>query len=574
MSLHSDGAKSISCDTSESVGGTAGVEENDAYDVEKPDDLLPSYGLRSGTWASRTARLIAKYKSSLIAAIWLSITTYFIAALSLKRKHQTSDVLTLVLLYVFVTGRIAVYFIPTQPLCRHINKAWMWGSGTIVQRIPEHLRYPLGALLLLVIALSVSLGLEVVENGSRLARMQSLFGIVLITGLLVLTSRHRANINWQTVLVGYLLQFCLGCIVLKTSWGSGLFSRLADAASGFLAFSRFGAGLIFGQEALDSGAIAISMFPAIIFFASFVQVMYYLGSVQWLLRHIGWIFHKLLDTSGVEAVVATASPFIGQSENALLVKDFLEHMTESELHACMTAGFATISGSVFQSYVALGVDAKNLITACVMSIPCSLALSKIRYPETEESLTRGQIVLSKHEKEANILHAMGNGAATGMNLSLLILATLIGMVSLIAVTDFILTWFGEFIGISQLSLELILGYVFYPLTWLLGVPRADVLHVAQLLGLKLVSNEFIAYSKLTGAGGEPAIQDHLSARGLMIAQFALAGFANTGSVAQVIAAYGLLAPSRKGCISRLAVSACITGATATMMTAAIVSMIA
>ncbi|KAJ2795487.1 hypothetical protein H4R20_005861, partial [Coemansia guatemalensis] len=282
----------------------------------------------------------------------------------------------------------------------------------------------------------------------------------------------------------------------------------------------------------------------------------------------------LLDTSGAEAVVATASPFIGQSENALLVKDFLEHMTESELHACMTAGFATISGSVFQSYVALGVDAKNLITACVMSIPCSLALSKIRYPETEESLTRGRIVLSKREKESNILHAMGNGAATGMNLSLLILATIIGMVSLIAAADFILAWFGEFIGIAQLSLELVLGYAFYPLTWLLGVPRADVLHVAQLLGLKLVSNEFIAYSKLTGAGGGPAIQDQLSARGLMIAQFALAGFANTGSVAQVIAAYGLLAPSRKGSISRLAVSACLTGATATMMTAAIVSMIA
>ncbi|KAJ2358941.1 hypothetical protein IWW50_001092 [Coemansia erecta] len=361
---------------------------------------------------------------------------------------------------------------------------------------------------------------------------------------------------------------------MKTRWGSDLFSWLAGITSGFLAFSRFGTGLLFGQGTLDSGAIAITMFPAIIFFASFVQIMYYLGCVQWLLKHIGWFFFKLLDTSGAEAIVASASPFIGQSENVLLVKDYLPHMTNSELHACMTAGFATISGSVFQAYVALGIDAKNLITACIMSIPCSLALSKIRYPETEEPLTRGRIVISKHEKEVNVLHAMANGAATGMNLSLLILATVVGMVSLIYAIDFCLTWLGQFVGIPSLTLELVLGYIFYPLTWLLGVPGQDVMQVAQLLGLKLIGNEFIAYSKLTGASGGPAIQEQLDPRSLMIAHFALAGFANTGSVAQVIASFGSLAPSRKGDISRLALSACLTGAIATMMTAAIVSMIA
>ncbi|KAJ2032661.1 hypothetical protein GGI08_009246, partial [Coemansia sp. S2] len=293
----------------------------------------------------------------------------------------------------------------------------------------------------------------------------------------------------------------------------------------------------------------------------------------WLLKRMGWFFYKVLDTSGAEAIVASASPFIGQSENTLLVKDYLEHMTNSELHACMTAGFATISGSVFQAYVALGVDAKSLITACIMSIPCSLALSKIRYPEREEPLTRGKVVLSKREKEANVLHAMGNGAATGVHLSLLILATIIGMVSLIYAINFLLTWLGQFIGIPDLTLELILGYIFYPLTWLLGVPGKDVLSVSKLLGLKLVSNEFVAYSQLSGFSGSPAIRDTLSERSILIAEFSLAGFANTGSVAQVIAAIGSLAPSRKADVSRLAVSACLTGAIATMMTAAIVSMI-
>ncbi|KAJ2389741.1 hypothetical protein GGI05_003406 [Coemansia sp. RSA 2603] len=316
------------------------------------------------------------------------------------------------------------------------------------------------------------------------------------------------------------------------------------------------------------------MFPVIIFFAAFVQVMYYLGAVQWVLQHLGWFFYKTLGTSNAESIVASASPFVGQSENTLLVMDYLEHMTNSELHACMTAGFATISGSVFQAYVVLGVDARNLITACIMSIPCSLALSKIRYPENDQPAARSfPVKLKKREREVNILHALGNGAATGVHLSLLILATIIAMVSLIYAANFVLTWFGQFVGIHSLTLELILGYLLYPLTWLLGVPSKDVLQVSQLLGLKLVANEFVAYSQLTGVASGTAVQDTISPRALLIAQFALAGFANTGSVAQVIASIGSLAPSRKADVSRLAVSACLTGALATAMSAAIVSMI-
>ncbi|KAJ1730928.1 hypothetical protein LPJ61_002779 [Coemansia biformis] len=527
-----------------------------------------------GSHARRLRRAASRYKRWVVGIAWVLITAYFVAGLAVGRKTQTSDVLPFIFLYVFITGRIAFYFVPTQPLTTRIGRACGWADRTLVQLIPGYQRYLAGGLVLVALFLSVSLGLGVGPYGGRLARMQSFLGIVVITGVLVGTSRNPKHINWRTVLVGYLMQFCLGCIVLKTRWGSDLFSWLAEMASGFLAFSRFGAGLLFGQGALNSGAIAVTLFPAIIFFASFVQILYYLGGVQWLLKRMGWFFYRLLGTSGAEAIVASASPFIGQSENTLLVKDYLEHMTKSELHACMTAGFATISGSVFQAYVALGVDAKNLITACIMSIPCSLALSKIRYPETDQPITRGRVVLSKREKEANVLHAMGNGAATGMNLSLLILATIIGMVSLINAINFVLTWLGQFVGIANLTMELVLGYLFYPLTWLLGVPAKDVFAVSQLLGLKLIGNEFIAYSRLVGADGSPAVRDTLSERGLLIAQFALAGFANTGSVAQVIAGIGSLAPSRKGDVARLAVSACLTGAVATMMTSAIVAMVA
>ncbi|KAJ2710741.1 hypothetical protein H4R19_003596 [Coemansia spiralis] len=551
----------------------------DKLSTEGSDDKADTWSAGSGgrglgTYMRRIRRLAVRYKRWLVALTWALITAYFIAGLALRKKTQLSDVLPFIFLYVFITGRIALYFFPTQPLTARIGRASAWVDRTLLQPVPAYLRYLAGGAVLLALFLSVSLSAAVDKYGGRLARMQSLLGVAVITGILVCTSRTPKYINWRTVLVGYLMQFCLGCIVLKTQWGSDLFSWLAEIASGFLAFSRFGAGLLFGQGALNSGAIAVTLFPAIIFFASFVQILYYLGGVQWLLKRMGWLFQKLLDVSGAESIVASASPFIGQSENTLLVKDYLEHMTKSELHACMTAGFATISGSVFQAYVGMGVDAKNLITACIMSIPCSLALSKIRYPETEEPVTRGNVVLSKREKEANILHAMGNGAATGMTLSLLILATIIGMVSLIHAIDFFLTWAGQFIGIPDLTMELVLGYLFYPLTWLLGVPGQDVFQVSQLLGLKLIANEFVAYSRLVGADGSTAIQDSLSPRGLMIAQFALAGFANTGSVAQVIAAVGALAPTRKSDVARLALSACLTGALATMMTAAIVAMVA
>ncbi|KAJ2157446.1 hypothetical protein GGF46_004507 [Coemansia sp. RSA 552] len=557
--------------------GESMVDMTDHSDTEPVESNASIYGPeeagRSSNCTARIRRLAAKYRPWLIIALWGLATMYFAAGLALHKKPSARDVLPFICLYIFITARLVLYFAPAQPLVSSIGHGAAWGHRVLVQRIPEQRRYLVGAVLVSAVFLVVSLGLPVQPGESLLARIQSLLGIAVITGLLVASSRHRKHINWHTVLVGYLMQFCLGCIVMRTRWGSGLFSWLADVASGFLGFSRFGAGLLFGQGALESGAIAVTMFPAIIFFASFVQVMYHLGAVQWLLRHMGWFFYKLLHTSGAEAVVAAASPFIGQSENTLLVKDHLAHMTKSELHACMTAGFATISGSVFQSYVALGVDAKNLITACIMSIPCSLALSKIRYPETEEPLAHKRVVLAKREREANVLHAMGNGAATGINLCLLILATIIGMVSLIYAVNYALTWLGQFIGIAELTLELMLGYVLFPLAWLLGVPGQDARDVAQLLGLKLIGNEFIAYSKLTGASGEPAVQDRLSRRGLMIAQLSLAGFANTGSVAQVIAAIGSLAPSRKADVSRLAVSACITGALATMTTAAIVSMI-
>ncbi|KAJ1888201.1 hypothetical protein LPJ66_008694 [Kickxella alabastrina] len=442
-------------------------------------------------------------------------------------------------------------------------------------KLPLWVRYLVGAILILAIVLSVSLSAPDNSTGRRIDRMQSFLGILIISLLMVAMSKHPRNIQWRTVIAGYLMQFCLGCIVIKTQWGEEFFSWLARMASSLLEFSNLGTRFLLGDNfGSMTSVFSISVFPAIIFFASLVQAVCYLGGIQWMLKRLGWFFYKTLGVSGAESIVAAASPFIGQAENVLLVKDYIPHMTNSEIHACMTAGFATISGSTLQGYIALGVDAKNIITACIMSIPCSLALSKIRYPETEESLTRGKMVdPPKGTDDVNILHALGNGAAIGINLSLIIFANLVAIISLVGLADFMLTWFGQFIGISDLTLELILGYILYPYTWLLGVPSADVMKVSQLLGLKFVTNEFVAYQRLNDASRGASISSLLSTRGRNIAEFSLCGYGNISSIAQQIGALGTLAPSRNTDFSRLALSACITGSIATCMSAAIVSMV-
>ncbi|KAJ2696908.1 hypothetical protein H4R19_005700 [Coemansia spiralis] len=283
----------------------------------------------------------------------------------------------------------------------------------------------------------------------------------------------------------------------------------------------------------------------------------------------------MLGTSGVESVVAAAAPLVGQSEGMLLVKDCLEYVTLSEIHAFLTAGFATVSGSMLQAYIALGVDSKNIITSCAMSIPCSLALSKIRWPETDEPLTSDvEVMPARTDAEANILHAMSNGAAIGLNLALMISANLIAIISLVQLVDFALGWLGQFVGIASLTLEQILGYVLYPYAWLLGVPGPDVYKVSQLLGLKFVANEFVAYQRLGDtSNGQTAIRSTLTERGRLIAELALCGFGNLGGIAQQIGIAGTLAPSRKADFSRLALSACITGSIATTITAAVVSVV-
>ena len=290
-------------------------------------------------------------------------------------------------------------------------------------------------------------------------------------------------------------------------------------------------------------------------------MMYYLGVMQWLIKGFAWFFFKLMNVSGAEAVVAAASPFIGQGESACLVKPYVDYMTESELHLTMTSGFSTIAGSVLSAYIGLGVPAQNLVTASVMSIPASIAISKLRIPEMEEPLTRGRVVVDRGEettknRPANALHAFSQGALFGLIVAGQILTNVLTVISLVATINGLLTWIGKGFGIHHLTLQLILRYVFYPITFFLSVPRHEILRVSELLATKLIANEFVAYLDLQAIMNS---DNPLSPRAYTIASYALCGFANLGSLGIQIGVLGALAPSRARIIARVATSAMICG---------------
>ncbi len=237
----------------------------------------------------------------------------------------------------------------------------------------------------------------------------------------------------------------------------------------------------------------VGVLPAIVFFVALVQLLYYLGTLQWFIGKFAAFFFWSMRVSGAEAVVAAASPFIGQGESAVLIRPFIAHLTQAELHQIMCSGFATIAGSVLVAYIAMGVNGQALISSCIMSIPASLAISKLRYPETEDTLTSGRCVVPDDDEDraANSLHAFANGAWLGLKIAGMILANLLCILALLGLANGLLTWWGRYLNIDDppLTIELIVGYICYPIAFLLGVPRngGDLLKVAKLIGTKLIA---------------------------------------------------------------------------------------
>ncbi|KAI9725630.1 MAG: hypothetical protein M1828_002915 [Chrysothrix sp. TS-e1954] len=517
-------------------------------------------------------RFYARYKLFVHLFTFCLFTGWWIASLILHRGDMNWEIPFL--LWLAITLRLVFFHVPITIITKPMH--WIWNNTGVRggELIPEHLRIPLGALLVIAVILVAAFVTPEVEDNTRSNRAVSLFGLAVFLFLMWITSKDRRKINWHTVIVGMLVQFIIALFVLRTGVGFNIFNFISKLARELLGFADDGVAFLTSTSVSKLSWFLITVLPAILFFVSIVSVLYYWGTLQWFVKKAAVFFFWSMRVSGAEAVVAAASPFIGQGESAMLIKPFVNHLTIAELHQVMTSGFATISGSVLIAYIGLGVNGSALVSSCVMSIPASLALSKMRWPETEETLTAGRVVIPDDDEHraSNTLHAFANGAWLGLKIAGMILATLLCIIGVVSLINGLLGWWGSYININNppLTLQLILGYVCYPLAFLLGVPRnGDLFKVGQLIGTKLIENEFVAYSALQT---EPDYAN-LSSRSRLIVTYALCGFANIGSLGTQIGVLSQIAPGRTGDVSRIAFSALITGALSTFTSASIAGML-
>lgn len=415
-----------------------------------------------------------------------------------------------------------------------------------------------------------------------LSTLQPLIGLFGILGLAYALSTNRKAISLRVVGWGLGLQVLFALIVLKTSIGQSVFTVLGDKMRQLLEFSIVGSGFVFG--ALGDGSVwgrvmtgalgaegarygvvfAFQILPTIIFIAALFAILYFVGVMQFIVRLFAVVMNKVMGASGAESLNVAASIFMGQTEAPLTIRPFLARMTQSELMTVMTSGMAHISGGIMAAYIAFGIDAKHLLTAVIMTAPGTLMMAKMFVPETETPETRGTVKLEVVNEDVNIIDAAGRGTAEGLHLALNVGAMLISFVALIALVNALLGAAGGWVGLQGFSLQTIFGWVFAPVAWSLGVPWKDAATIGNLLGTRMVLNEFIAFAQLGG------MKDVLDPRSFTIATFALCGFANFASIGMQIGGIGALAPSRRGDLARLGLRAMLAGTLANFLTAIIV----
>ncbi|MCF7848822.1 MAG: NupC/NupG family nucleoside CNT transporter [Kiritimatiellales bacterium] len=397
-------------------------------------------------------------------------------------------------------------------------------------------------------------------------RVVSAFGLLCMVAIAYVLSSSRKRINWKAVGAGILLQIVLGVIVLKTEPGRELFEYAKNLVNQITGYTDAGSSFLFGPLA-DSEQIgyifAVRVLPTIVFVGSVTGILYHLGIMQRIVQGVAWIMMRIMHTSGAESLAVAANIFVGQTEAPLIVKPYIGKMTRSELMALMSGGFATIAGGVLIAYAGMGVDAGHLLAASVMSAPAALVCAKLMIPETEEPATAGTVRASFEKSTVNVLDAATTGAADGLKLALNVGAMLLAFIALIAMLNGFIGWVGGLCGAEGLSFQQILGWLFSPLAWLLGIPWEDAVKAGTLLGEKTVLNEFVAYAHM-----QQQLQT-LSPRSVTILTYALCGFANFSSIAIQIGGIGALAPERRHDLARLGLRALVAGTLACFMTACV-----
>lgn len=435
--------------------------------------------------------------------------------------------------------------------------------------------------------------------------IRGLFGILLLIGVAFLFSNNKRKVNWRLVGTGLSIQILFAILIIHSEtlrswffplgWIKDLINWLGSAVVSLLGFTTQGAQFVFGKLAINSGVESIGFFfafqvlPTIIFVSCLTSVLYYLGILQMVVKGMAWVMAKLLGTSGAESLSNTANIFVGQTEAPLLIRPYIAKMTNSEILTIMVGGMATIAGGVMASYIQmLGQSfadankislqagqikfAVQLLAASVMAAPASLVISKILFPETEEPVTKGTVKLKVDKNASNIIEAASTGASDGLQLALNVGGMLLAFIALIAMFNYILVSIGDIISINTylinsfgqpLSMQLIFGLLLKYLAIGIGVPWNDALHFGSLIGTKVVLNEFVAYMDLANLIKAGA----MSEKGIMMATYALCGFANFSSIAIQIGGISPMAPERKKDIAALGLKAVLGGTLATLMTA-------
>ena len=395
-----------------------------------------------------------------------------------------------------------------------------------------------------------------------MAILNCILGIVFIFLLAFLLSNNKKKINWRTVIIGFVIQFGFALIALKWSVGKYVLSKISLGVQSVIDYANEGISILFGSLTKDASIFAVNVLGVIIFVSAVVSVLYYLGIMQFVIKIIGGGLSKVLGTSKLETISASANIFLGQTEAPLLIKPYVERLTESELFTVMVGGLASVSGSILVGYSLLGIPIEYLISASFMSAPAGLIMAKIIIPELKQAKVNNEIEMVKDES-ANVVDAAAKGAIDGLGLVLNIGAILLAFVALIALINGIIGFVGSWFGISGLSLQKILGYIFSPIAVIIGVPWKEAVTAGSLIGQKIILNEFVAFTSLS------AIMGTLSAKTVAIVTFALCGFANISSIAILIGGIGGMAPSRKGDIARLGWKAIIAGTLANLLSATI-----
>jgi CNT family concentrative nucleoside transporter len=410
-----------------------------------------------------------------------------------------------------------------------------------------------------------------------LARFTGLLGLITFLGLAYAFSTNRRAIKWRTVIWGLGLQIIFAFLVIKWGLGQRILSSISSVITGLLGHSADGSSLVFGRIGTPGdplATLAFAVLPTIIFVSAFFAIMYHIGLMQQIIKAVAWIMQRTMGTSGAESTNVAASIFMGQTEAPLTIRPFLSGATRSELMVIMTSGMAHVSGGIMAAYISFGINAKDLLSAVIMTAPGTILVAKMLVPETEVPATAGTVHMPPNEehKNENFVAAIARGTIDGGQLAFNVAIMLISFVALVGLANAIMLGISNFVWAHghipfPHSLNAVLGVVGAPIAWLIGIPWSEAKTIGNLLGTRTMINEFVAFTQLG------LLKSTLTPSSFSIATFALCGFANVGSIGMQIGGIGALVPNRRNDLAQLGLRAMLAGTMANLMSASIVSML-